>query len=94
MSIVHPTSDGEIPDVRRWALKHWSSRWRCWLLRIALGRRTFEYMLRSIKADARTPRARMVDIVIRQDGVEKRIEADWVKKIARYAYHLPAPELK
>ncbi len=56
---------------------------RILLLRLALGERTFNYMVRSVQHDKRTPGARLVDIVVRQDGVEKRIEADWVKKIAR-----------
>src|SRR5687767_14924300 len=81
-------------EVHRNRLKRWASPWRCWLLRLALGRRTFDYMLASIKADPRTPGAKLVDIVIRQDAVEKRIEADWVKRIAQMAYHLQAPELK
>ncbi len=53
------------------------------LLRLALGQRTFDYMVRSVKHDKRTPHAKLVDIVIRQDGVERRIEADWVKNVAR-----------
>lgn len=56
---------------------------RAWLLRLALGRRTFDYMVRSVQADKRTPGARLVDIVVRQDAREERIEADWVKRIAR-----------
>lgn len=53
------------------------------LLWLALGRRTYGYMRRSVLNDPRTPRARMVDIVVRQDGREVRTEADWVKKLAR-----------
>lgn len=94
----HRGCDGESMNiansVHEMRLKSWPCRWRCWLLRLALGRSTFNYMLRSIKADIRTPGARQVDIVIRQDAVERRIEADWVKYIARMAYHLPIPELK
>lgn len=74
--------------------KRWSSRWRMWLLRIALGPGTFDYMLRSIKSDKRTPGAKLVDIIIRQDGHEERIEADWVKKIAQWAYYLPVPPMR
>lgn len=81
-------------EVHRHRLAQWPSRWRCWLLRLALGSDTFDYMLRSIKNDPRTPGARLVDIVVRQDAREIRTEADWVKTIARYAYHLPVPELK
>lgn len=75
-------------------MREWPCRWRCWLLRLAMGHRTFDYMLRSIKNDRRTPGARLVDIVVRQDAREVRTEADWIKTIARWAYHLPAPELK
>jgi hypothetical protein len=63
------------------------------LLRLALGRSTFDYMLRSIKADKRTPGAKLVDIVVRQDAVENRIEADWVKTIARLTQHIERPTL-
>src|SRR5215468_5397703 len=92
------TSNAEIEaeraEIRRNRLASWPSRWRCLLLRLALGRRTFEYMLRSIKNDPRTPSAKLVDIVVRQDAREIRTEADWIKVIAKYTYHLPAPELK
>ena len=53
------------------------------LLRLALGGRTYDYMRRSLGQDPRTKRARSVDIVVRKDGVERRIEADWAKDIAR-----------
>lgn len=81
-------------SVHQMRLKRWPSRWRTWLLRMALGRSTFDYMLRSIRNDIRTPGARLVDIVVRQDAREIRTEADWVKTIAQITYHLPAPELK
>lgn len=91
-----PLSESELikyrEQIHQNRLAAWPRPWRCRLLRFALGRRTFEYMLRSIKADRRTPGARMVDIVVRQDGREERIEADWVKEIARMAYHLEAPK--
>jgi hypothetical protein len=60
---------------------------RALLLRLALGNHTFDYMLRSIKNDKRTPNAKLVDIVVRQDGREVRTEADWVKKIAKIVAH-------
>lgn len=53
------------------------------LLRLALGGRRYEYMVRTVLQDPRTPSARMVDIVVRKDGGERRIEADWVKWIAK-----------
>jgi hypothetical protein len=65
---------------------------RSLLLRLALGKRTFEYMVRSIRHDPRTQSARLVDIVVRKDGVEQRIEADWVKKIAKYTKHANVPK--
>jgi hypothetical protein len=58
------------------------------LLRLAMGRRTFDYMLKSINHDPRTRGARMVDIVVRRDAVERRVEADWVKKICRLTAHI------
>lgn len=75
-------------------LKQWPRPFRSWLLRAALGRRTFEYMLRSIRNDKRTPGARLVDIVVRQDAREVRTEADWVKDIAKMTYHLPTPDIE
>jgi len=53
------------------------------LLRLALGKRTYLYMCRSVQHDPRTRTAKEVDIVIRKDGMERRIEADWVKSVAR-----------
>lgn len=91
MSEQAPTKAMTIHELR---MQRYPSRWRAWLLRLALGQRTFDYMLRSIKADKRTPAAKLVDIVVRQDAREERIEADWVKHIAQITYHLPAPELK
>lgn len=64
-------------------MKHQSSKIRSLLLRLALGERTYNYMLKSIKYDKRTPGAKTVDIIVRQDGREERIEADWVRTIAK-----------
>jgi hypothetical protein len=93
----HVGCDGEpmniANSVHQMRMRRYPSRWRAVLLRIALGRDTFDYMLRSIKADIRTPGAKLVDIVVRQDAREQRIEADWVKKIAQITYHLPRPKL-
>lgn len=85
-------SEDKWHDIHAIRMSRYPSRWRALLLRVALGRRTFDYMLRSIKEDQRTPGAKLVDIVIRQDGREERIEADWVKKIAQITYHLPTPK--
>lgn len=52
-------------------------------LKIALGPYTYKYMTESISRDRRTKNAKTVDIVVRKDGQERRIEADWVKDIAR-----------
>ena len=52
-------------------------------LRIALGNRKFAYMARSLTRDPRTVRAKETDIVVRKDGVERRIEADWLRDLAR-----------
>lgn len=86
--------DAARAEIHRHRMQTWPSRWRCWLLRLAMGRRQFDYMLRCIKNDPRTPGARLVDIVVRQDAREIRTEADWIKKIAQWTYHLPRPELK
>lgn len=75
-------------------LRRWPRRLRSWLLRLALGSRTFDYMLRSIRNDPRTPNSRLVDIVVRQDAHEVRTEADWIKDIARMTYHMPTPTLR
>lgn len=65
---------------------------RALLLRLALGRRQFDYMNRVLKSDDRIPSARMVDIVVRKDAVERRIEADWIKNIAKIVRHIePKP---
>ena len=52
-------------------------------LRFVLGRRTYEYMVRSLLWDERLKRARVADIVCRKDAVEKRMEADWLRNLAR-----------
>lgn len=52
-------------------------------LHMALGDDAFDLMVRSLRADPRVQGAHTVDIVIRKDGVEKRVEGDWIKYIAR-----------
>jgi hypothetical protein len=54
-----------------------------YLLRVALGDELFELMARSLGADPRVQDAHTIDIVVRKDAVEKRIEGDWVKHLAR-----------
>ena len=61
------------------------------LLRLALGKRAYEYMVRTLECDPRIRTARTVDVVVRKDAVEQRIEADWLKNIARIV--LPKPQL-
>ena len=68
-------------------------RTRALLLRLALGKRQFDYMNRSIKNDPRTPGARLVDIVVRKDAREVRTEADWIKRIARIIKHVEPKSL-
>jgi hypothetical protein len=51
------------------------------LLRLALGKRTYAYMCRTLSQDPRLPRCRLADIIVRQDGREVRIEADWLKTL-------------
>jgi hypothetical protein len=52
------------------------------LLCLALGPRTYKYAARSLKYDPRLRNCRMSDIVVRKDGFERRIEADWLKELA------------
>lgn len=80
-------------SIHKWRLQRWPKRFRSWLLMLALGRDQFDYMLRSIRNDPRTPGARLVDIVVRQDAKEVRTEADWIKRIAQMTYHLPTPQI-
>lgn len=58
-------------------------RLRFWLLCLAFGRRTARYIVQSLSQDPRLPRAKLADIVIRKDGREVRVEADWLKKMAK-----------
>lgn len=51
------------------------------LLRIAFGPSLVRYMEKSVRFDPRTGSARWVDIIVRKDGHEIRVEADWVKHI-------------
>lgn len=53
------------------------------LLWLALGPKQYEYMKRILAADPRAPRARQIDIVVRKDAIERRLEADWVRSLAR-----------
>ena len=53
------------------------------LLWLALGPRTYDYMWRVLATDPRLRTCKLADIVVRKDGREKRIEADWLKKIAK-----------
>ena len=59
----------------------------------ALGDTTFYYMVRSLQRDPRIRYAHTVDIVIRKNGLERRIEADWLKKLARYVEDIEPPPL-
>lgn len=53
------------------------------LLRIALGSRTYQYMCKSLSQDPRLRSAKLTDIIIRKDGREERVEADWLKTIGK-----------
>jgi hypothetical protein len=81
----------------RWVHKLWGHpqqhrvKWlRRFLLWLALGPRTYRYMSDVLAQDPRAPRARLIDIVVRKDGVERRLEADWVRSLARIV-HPPTP---
>ena len=55
---------------------------RRFLLWLALGPRIYDYMSRVLREDHRLRTCRMADIVVRKDGKERRIEADWLKSLA------------
>ena len=58
---------------------------------LALGPYTYDYMRRSLGWDTRLRTARTVDLIVRKDGTEKRVEADWAKTIARCVLPKPPP---
>lgn len=62
-------------------------------LRIALGDSTFNSMVRTLQQDRRITNAHMVDIVVRKDAVERRMEADWLKTLARIVRGVEVPPL-
>ncbi len=65
---------------------------RKWLLRLALGSRTYRYMCRTLSQDPRLPTCKLADIVVRKDGGEVRVEADWLKTLVKIvADDLTAP---
>lgn len=51
------------------------------LLRVALGKSTYQYMCRTLQWDPRLKNCREADIVVRKDGMERRLEADWLKSL-------------
>jgi hypothetical protein len=53
------------------------------LLWLALGPQQYRHMKHVLSQDLRAPRARMIDIVIRKDAIERRLPADWVRSLAR-----------
>lgn len=57
----------------------WLRRFLLWL---AVGPRTYDYMARVLRSDPRLRVCKLADIVVRQDGRERRIEADWLKSLA------------
>ncbi len=52
------------------------------LLKIVFGK-SYDYMARSLVHDPRIKTAKIVDILVRKDGSEKRLEADWLKEMAK-----------
>lgn len=56
------------------------------LLWLALGPQQYRYMKKTLGQDPRAPRARMIDIVVRKDAIEHRLEADWVRSLARITH--------
>lgn len=59
-------------------------------LREALGDQ-FVYAVRTLQSDPRLADAHTVDIVVRKDGVERRLEADWLKALARLVQPTTTP---
>jgi len=53
------------------------------LLWLALGPSTYDYMTRGLAHDPRLKTAKLADIVVRKDAVERRIEADWLKTLCK-----------
>jgi hypothetical protein len=51
------------------------------LLRLAVGRRTYDYMYKTLAYDPRLRTCHFADIVVRKDGRDERIEADWLKNL-------------
>src|SRR5665213_637500 len=60
---------------------------------LALGSHTYGYMKRTLAFDRRLSRCKLADIVVRQDGKEVRIEADWLKNMAKICIKQP-PKVK
>lgn len=56
---------------------------RSLLLRLALGNRTYAYMCGTLSQDPRLRSCKLADIVVRKDGREVRVEADWLKDLCR-----------
>jgi hypothetical protein len=52
------------------------------LLRIVFGR-DYDYMARSLTHDPRAKKAKLIDFVVRKDGLERRIEGDWLRNMAK-----------
>lgn len=58
-------------------------------LRMAMGDDAFNLMVSSFSADPRIQSPHTIDIVVRKDAVEKRIEGDWIKTLARIVRNVP-----
>lgn len=66
------------------------------LLKYILGKSTYEYMCRTLSQDPRLRSAKLADIIVRKDGRETRIEADWLKDLAKLVEKdltTPVPQL-
>jgi hypothetical protein len=65
------------------------------LLQLALGKRTYDYMCKTLSQDPRLRSCKLADIIVRKDGREVRVEADWLKNLARIvAVDLTPPVLQ
>lgn len=56
---------------------------RRFFLWLALGPDTYRYVKGSVFSDHRAKSAHIIDLVVRKDAKETRIEADWVKSLIR-----------
>lgn len=52
------------------------------LLKLVFGK-SYNYMVKTLLLDNRAKKAKLIDIIVYKDGIEKRIEGDWLKTMAQ-----------